>query len=105
MSETAVAAERQNVLCLFRPLRGKPPAPFPFCDEFLNWAKDPADINHAPQPLLRNSGGALVPVPQRQTSWLTDILTTLATASGVGYVATAYSISRWLTRTTRATPQ
>jgi uncharacterized protein len=32
------------------------------------------------------------------TKWVNDILSGLAAASGVGYLATAYSISRWLTR-------
>lgn len=34
------------------------------------------------------------------THWVNDFLTGLAAATGVGYVAAAYSISRWLTRTT-----
>ena len=38
----------------------------------------------------------------RTTTWVNDILTGLAAASGVGYLATAYSISRWLTRPTPA---
>lgn len=33
--------------------------------------------------------------------WLTDMLTRAAMASGVGYLAAAYSISRWLTRPAR----
>ena len=38
----------------------------------------------------------------RTTTWVNDILTGLAAASGVGYLATAYTISRWLTRATPA---
>jgi alpha-beta hydrolase superfamily lysophospholipase len=34
-----------------------------------------------------------------RSSWLTGLWTTLAAASGVGYIATAYTVSRWLTRT------
>jgi alpha-beta hydrolase superfamily lysophospholipase len=44
-----------------------------------------------------------VPV-QRRTTWFQDVLAAVAAASGIGYVATAYSISRWLTRTTPAKP-
>src|SRR5688572_21788730 len=38
----------------------------------------------------------------RTITWVNDILMGLAAASGVGYLATAYSISRWLTRPTLA---
>lgn len=34
-----------------------------------------------------------------RTSWLTELWTWLATLSGIGYLFTAYSVSRWLTRT------
>jgi len=34
------------------------------------------------------------------THWVNDLLTGLTAATGVGYVAAAYSISRWLTRAT-----
>jgi alpha-beta hydrolase superfamily lysophospholipase len=40
----------------------------------------------------------LTPKP---TSWLEDLLTSLAICSGVGYLATSYTVSRWLTRNTR----
>jgi len=36
----------------------------------------------------------------RAAAWVNDILSGLAAASGVGYLATAYTISRWLTRAT-----
>jgi len=42
---------------------------------------------------------------QTKTSWLGDMLAGVAMASGVGYVAAAYSISRWLTRATPGKPQ
>jgi pimeloyl-ACP methyl ester carboxylesterase len=35
---------------------------------------------------------------QPRASWLQEALAGLATVSGVGYLATAYTISRWLTR-------
>jgi alpha-beta hydrolase superfamily lysophospholipase len=38
-------------------------------------------------------------------SWLSDVLTNLAMASGVGYVAAAYSVSRWLTRRSPGKPR
>lgn len=38
------------------------------------------------------------------STWLPEVLTRLAVASGIGYVAAAYSISRWLTRPTRSHP-
>lgn len=40
-----------------------------------------------------------------RSSWWHDLLSSLAVASGVGYVATAYTISRWLTRVSRAHPR
>ena len=39
-----------------------------------------------------------------RASWFTDFWTTLAAVSGIGYLATAYSVSRWLTRTSRQEP-
>lgn len=42
---------------------------------------------------------------QIQTSWLHEMLAGLAVASGVGYVATAYTASRWLTRSSRGVPE
>src|SRR4051794_4985553 len=36
--------------------------------------------------------------PPLQESWLADMLSGLALATGVGYVAAAYTMSRWLTR-------
>ncbi len=41
---------------------------------------------------------------QHSSLW-NDLLTTLATASGIGYLATAFTISRWLTRATPGQPQ
>ena len=38
-------------------------------------------------------------------SWLSDMLAGMAMASGVGYVAAAYSVSRWLTRATPGRPR
>src|SRR6266542_3298444 len=38
----------------------------------------------------------------RAGAWVNDILMGLTAASGVGYLATAYSISRWLTRASPA---
>jgi alpha-beta hydrolase superfamily lysophospholipase len=43
--------------------------------------------------------------PPSKSSWLTDMLAGLALASGVGYVAAAYSVSRWLTRGTPGKPR
>src|SRR5262249_37475828 len=43
--------------------------------------------------------------PPSATSWLTDLLTGLAAASGVGYVAAAYGGSRGLTRVTPGAPR
>ncbi len=36
-----------------------------------------------------------------QTSWLSAVLSRLTAVSGIGYVATAYTVSRWLTRGAR----
>jgi alpha-beta hydrolase superfamily lysophospholipase len=41
----------------------------------------------------------------KKSSWLPEALTTLAMATGVGYLAVSYSVSRWLTRPTRRLPQ
>ncbi len=49
--------------------------------------------------------GLLVSKPRSKTSWLKEVLAGLAAASGVGYLATAYTVSRWLTRTARSKPQ
>src|SRR5579864_7177096 len=70
--------------------------------ESLNFPSPPADMNHT----RGNSPFYLedLVVSASRASWLTDIWTTLAAASGVGYLATAYSVSRWLTRTTRKCP-
>jgi uncharacterized protein len=39
--------------------------------------------------------------PQGLSSWLPDVLSGLALASGIGYLAASYTLSRWLTRPTR----
>jgi len=39
-----------------------------------------------------------------RSSWLQETLASLAVASGIGYVATVYTVSRWLTRSTRTKP-
>lgn len=41
----------------------------------------------------------------RDNSWLPEILTRLALASGVGYLAAAYTVSRWLTKPSPGRPQ
>jgi alpha-beta hydrolase superfamily lysophospholipase len=41
---------------------------------------------------------------QAETSWLPELLARLAMASGVGYLAAAYTISRWLTRPSPGSP-
>jgi alpha-beta hydrolase superfamily lysophospholipase len=46
-----------------------------------------------------------MPAPPSKPSLLTDMLAGLAMASGIGYVAAAYSVSRWLTRPTRGKPR
>jgi alpha-beta hydrolase superfamily lysophospholipase len=43
--------------------------------------------------------------PSSKPTWLSDMLAGLAMASGVGYVAAAYSVSRWLTRATPGKPR
>jgi alpha-beta hydrolase superfamily lysophospholipase len=37
----------------------------------------------------------------KHSPWLPDLLTRLAVATGVGYLAAAYTVSRWLTRPSR----
>src|SRR5262249_35511969 len=59
-----------------------------------------------PAPTLNPaSRGLSVSKSMTKTSWLTDMLAGIAMASGVGYVAAAYSVSRWLTRATPGKPQ
>jgi len=41
----------------------------------------------------------------RHLSWVPDLLTRLALASGVGYLAATYTVSRWLTRPALGRPQ
>jgi alpha-beta hydrolase superfamily lysophospholipase len=40
----------------------------------------------------------------RKLAWLKGLLANVAAASGIGYVATAYTVSRWLTRSSRGRP-
>jgi alpha-beta hydrolase superfamily lysophospholipase len=40
-----------------------------------------------------------------KSSWFDELWPRLATATGVGYLAMAYTVSRWLTRRSPATPQ
>jgi alpha-beta hydrolase superfamily lysophospholipase len=41
----------------------------------------------------------------RRIAWLKEWLAGLTAATGVGYLATAYTVSRWLTRRSRGRPQ
>src|SRR2546423_11725899 len=43
--------------------------------------------------------------PPRRSSWLAEVLAAATVLSGVGYLVTAYSISRSLTRPSRGTPR
>ena len=43
--------------------------------------------------------------PIRKSSWLAEALAGAAVLSGVGYLVTAYTVSRWLTRPSRGTPR
>lgn len=43
-------------------------------------------------------------LPRQPRPWLPELLTRVAVASGVGYVAAGYTISRWLTRPSRGRP-
>jgi len=45
-----------------------------------------------------------VTLPRERSSLLTEIWTALAMTSGIGYVATAYAVSRWLTRPSPGNP-
>jgi uncharacterized protein len=45
-----------------------------------------------------------LPQTSHRTSWWNDFLATVTAASGIGYLATAYAISRWLTRSSPAQP-
>jgi alpha-beta hydrolase superfamily lysophospholipase len=45
-----------------------------------------------------------MPATAKPSTWLSDILATLAVASGIGYFAMVYGVSRWLTRSSRAIP-
>jgi alpha-beta hydrolase superfamily lysophospholipase len=43
--------------------------------------------------------------PSRKTSWMAEMLAGAVVLSGVGYLLTAYTISRWLTRPSRGVPR
>lgn len=49
--------------------------------------------------------GPFVSELRRRTSWVKEVLASLAAASGIGYLATAYTVSRWLTRPSRSPPR
>jgi alpha-beta hydrolase superfamily lysophospholipase len=42
---------------------------------------------------------------QGKSSWLKELLAGLAAASGIGYLATSYTVSRWLTRSSPGKPR
>jgi alpha-beta hydrolase superfamily lysophospholipase len=42
---------------------------------------------------------------ENKSSWIPEVLTTMAMASGIGYLAVSYSVSRWLTRPSHRPPQ
>jgi pimeloyl-ACP methyl ester carboxylesterase len=44
-------------------------------------------------------------VTTRRADWLPNLLVTLAKASGVGYLAASYTVSRWLTRPSPGKPR
>jgi alpha-beta hydrolase superfamily lysophospholipase len=67
----------------------------------LNSPSSPTDIYSAQRKGIR-CGGLVVSAPR--ASWFTGLWTSLATASGIGYLATSYTVSRWLTRTSRGEP-
>ncbi len=46
-----------------------------------------------------------MPNATKDPSWLPEVLTNLAVASGVGYLAAAYTVSRYLTRPSRGRPR
>src|SRR5437588_570757 len=41
---------------------------------------------------------------RRSSSWVADILASIAVLSGVGYLLGAYTLSRWITRPSRGRP-
>src|SRR3954468_10659994 len=49
-------------------------------------------------------GGLTLSRLSRTGFWLKELLAGLTAVSGVGYLATAYTVSRWLTRPSRGTP-
>ncbi len=49
-------------------------------------------------------GGRVVSKLHGTASWLKDMLAGLTAVSGVGYLATSYTVSRWLTRSSRGGP-
>jgi alpha-beta hydrolase superfamily lysophospholipase len=47
----------------------------------------------------------MLPQPRRRMSWMAEMLANAVVLSGVGYLVTAYTISRWLTRPSRGKPR
>ncbi len=46
-----------------------------------------------------------MPISEHHARWLEEVLAGMIAATGIGYLATTYSISRWLTRTTQGEPE
>lgn len=67
------------------------------------FATDQWDTLYSPQ-ITPWCGGPVMPSTQNHHQWLQEMMAGLVAASGVGYVATSYTVSRWLTRCAPAQP-
>src|ERR1700728_2024916 len=54
---------------------------------------------------LKQSSEPRMSQRQRRSAWLKEWLAGLTAATGIGYLAAAYTLSRWLTRRSRGKPR
>jgi alpha-beta hydrolase superfamily lysophospholipase len=64
-------------------------------EEVVESCRTPADPNRRP---------GKVPQTERPRTWLGEVLSGLALASGIGYLATSYTVSVWLTKSWHRKP-
>src|SRR4051812_15823071 len=68
-------------------------------------AETPAQILRTSLIDLVKRSAALSHPTSQPSSWFAEALASATVLSGVGYLLTAYSVSRWLTRPARGAPQ
>src|SRR5262249_10757346 len=74
----------------------------PIRQDSLNCNNGPCRYDAFPAVSHHRFAEAALTPHRAKSSWITDLLTRLVAVSGVGYVAVAYTVSRWLTRNSPA---